>query len=376
MRGRGLCRRRRLRRGARLPGGGPGALAHLTLGAVLLLTGALSAQEPRVRTTLDKTLVRVGDRLELTIAIEHAPGETVLWPDSLSLAPFEILAAEILSPEDAEDGVVSGARFELTVFELGDLELPGLEVGVERADGSSVPLFTDPYGVTVESVGLDEGGDIRAIRGPLGMPISVVYLLPWLLLLLAVAIVGYWLWRRRRGGAVEDEPRLSVLLPRLPHEEAYEALARLEASNLLGRGQIKEYHIAVSEIIRTYVEDRFEVGALEMTTGEVIEALGARDLERDTLEVFRDFLEACDLVKFAKLRPPPERCRRRLAQARELVDLTRPRVEEFAATEEEGAGGWGDAAGNGAGAGGRPGGPDEADGAGERTLERVGAEGS
>ena len=372
MSGRGLGPRRP-RRGARWPGGGLGALAHLPLGAVVMLSGALSAQEPRVRTTLDKTRVRVGDRLELTVAVEHAAGETVLWPDSLSLAPFELLGAEVLPPGGVEDGVVSGARFTLTVFELGDLELPGLELGVERPDGSSVPLFTDPYGVTVESVGLDEGGDIRAIRGPLGMPIGVIYVLPWLLLLLGVALFAYWLWRRRRGGEVEEEPRLSVLLPRLPHEEAYEALARLEASNLLERGEIKEYHIVVSEIIRTYVEDRFDVGALEMTTGEVIEALGARGLERDTLGGFRDFLEGCDLVKFAKLRPPPERCRRWLAQAREFVDLTRPRVEDFAAAGE-GAGGWSGAAEDRAGGAGRVGGPAEPGGSGERTLERVGAE--
>lgn len=366
MRGRGLCRR--------WPGGGLGALAGLPLGAVLMLAGTLSAQEPRVRTALDRTRVRVGDRLELTVAVEHQAGETVLWPDSLSLAPFEILGAEVLPPEGVEEGVVATARFTLTVFELGDLELPGFELGIERPDGSSVPLFTDPYGVTVESVGLDEGGDIRAIRGPLGMPIGVIYVLGWLLPLLAVALVAYWLWRRRRGGEAEEEPRLSVRLPRLPHEEAYEALARLEASNLLGRGEIKEYHIVVSEIIRTYVEDRFEVGALEMTTREVIEALGARGLEREALEELRDFLEGSDLVKFAKLRPPPERCRRRLAQARRLVDLTRPRVEDFAAAQGEGAGGPGGAAGEGAGTEGSLSRAAEPGGSGDRILEPVGAE--
>ncbi len=378
MRGR-RSRRRWLWRRAQSPVRGPEALVFLVLAVALTLADALAAQEPRVGTTLDKTLLGVGDRLELAVRVEHASGETVLWPDSLSLAPFELLGVELLPPEDVEGGVVSGARFTLTVFELGDLELPGFELGVEDSDGSSVPLFTDPYGVTVESVGLDEGGDIRAIRGPLGMPISVIHLLPWLLLLLAAACVAYWLWRRRRRDEGEDVPRRSAILPRLPHEEAYEALDRLEASNLLERGEIKEYHIVVSEIIRTYVEGRFDVYALEMTTGEVIEGLGDRGLEGGTLGAFHDFLGACDLVKFAKLRPTPAGCRQVLARARELVDRTRPVFEDFATEPSESEGGAGEGgreeSGFGDGDGPPPAGPAKPGGSGEAALEPAGAEG-
>ena len=303
-----------------------GVLAALALAAVA--PSATTAQAPRVRTSLDTTLVSVGDRLQLTVTVEHAPGETVVWPDSLSLDPFEILGAELLAPTSVEGRVVTGARFTLTVFELGDLEVPGFDFSAEGSDGSSILLSTDPYGVTVQSVGLDEGGDIRAIRGPLGIPIGLIYVLPWLLLLMALGFAAFWLWRRlSRGG--EATPRRSVIIPRLPHEEAYEAFDRLEASNLLERGEIKEYHILVSEIIRTYVEGRFDVFALEMTTGEVMDGLGETGLADDTLVAFEHFLSRCDFVKFAKLRPAPDDCRRVLVAARELVDRTRPRVEDF-----------------------------------------------
>ena len=188
---------------------------------------------------------------------------------------------------------------------------------------------TDAYGVSVQSVGLDEGGDIRAIRGPLGIPIGVIYVLPWLLLLLAIGLAAFWLWRRWRGGA-DDGPRRSVIIPRLPHEEAYEALDRLEASSLLEQMEIKQYHISVSEIIRSYVEGRFDIFALELTTCEVMEGLHESGLDDDELAAFDTFLSRCDLVKFAKLRPTPHACRQVLATARELVDRTRPRVADFA----------------------------------------------
>ena len=85
----------------------------------------------------------------------------------------------------------------------------------------------------------------------------------------------------------------------------------------------------MSEIIRTYVEGRFDVFALEMTTGEVMDGLGETGLADDTLIAFAEFLNRCDLVKFAKLRPAPDGCRGILVAARDLVDRTRPRVEDF-----------------------------------------------
>ena len=309
-----------------------GALTAAAL--VGLFPTIAAAQAPRVLTALDTTLVSVGDRLQLTVTVEHAPGETVVWPDSLDLDPFEILGAELLAPTQIEGRVVSGVRMVLTVFELGDLAVPAFDLSVEASDGTSTAVSTDAFGVTVQSVGLDEGGDIRAIRGPLGIPIGLIYVLPWLLLLIAVGAAAFWLWRRSRKGGSPD--RRSVIIPRLPHEEAHEALDRLEASSLLEQGEIKQYHIDVSEIIRTYIEGRFDVYALEMTTGEVMAGLREANVEHGALVALEAFLNRCDMVKFAKFRPTSDACRQTLAAAREWVDSTRPRAMESTAGPAEG----------------------------------------
>jgi hypothetical protein len=189
-------------------------------------------------------------------------------------------------------------------------------------------VSTDAFGVTVQSVGLDEGGDIRAIRGPLGIPIGVFYVLPWLLLIVALGALAYWFWRRSRR---DDSPdRRSVIIPRLAHEEAYEALDRLEASTLLQQGEIKRYHIEVSEIIRTYIEGRFDVYALEMTTGEVMDGLRTSGIDADAHQAFEAFLNRCDMVKFAKFRPTQDASRQTVTAARELLDRTRTLFMDFA----------------------------------------------
>ena len=292
------------------------------------LPASLQAQSARIRTELDTALVSLGDRMTFTVRVEHDPDARVVWPDSLDLGSVEVLAVELIPPASEGGRSISGARFILAAFELGDLDIPSFDVRVEAPDGSSTTLATNPYVITVQSVGLDEGGDIRAIRGPLGIPLSVIYVLPWILLLALFGGLVYWLWVRRRPA--EAGPRRAVVIPRFPHEDAYEALDRLQASDLVERGEVKEYHILASEIIRTYVEGRYGVYALEMTTGEVIEGLRDTGVPEDAVQTFDPFASRCDLVKFAKLRPAPDACRDSLEAARAFVDQTRPHDDVLA----------------------------------------------
>jgi hypothetical protein len=291
------------------------------------------AQDARLRSDVDTTLVTVGDRIHLTVSIEHAAGARIQWPDSLDLSPFEVLAAEALTPSGDGDRARSGVVLTLAAFELGVLEIPSFDVTVVGPGEQSETVSTDRFGVEVVTVGADETGDIRDIRGPLALPVSVIQVSLLLLALVAGLAVALWLLKRwRRRG---DEPAVLPDLPARPaHEVALEALDRLEASRLLERGQVKEYHIEVSEILRTYVERRFSVPALEMTTREVAQGLEAVGVHTDTREGLRRFLDRCDLVKFAKVRPDAERSRSVLELGRELVRHTAVDQEKAEASQE------------------------------------------
>ena len=110
-----------------------------------LVPSGLVAHAPRIQTELDTTLVSVGDRMQFIVRVEHDPGTTVVWPDSLSLGSVEVLGAELLAPVSQGGRSVTSARFALASFELGDLEIPSFDVRVEAPDGSSATLSTDSY---------------------------------------------------------------------------------------------------------------------------------------------------------------------------------------------------------------------------------------
>ena len=297
-------------------------LAVALLVGVLAIPAAGQTGEPVVSSILEPARIAVGDRARLTIRVEHDAAASVAWPEPERLGAFEVLERRIEEPRVEGGRAVSSAELVLTAFELGDLEVPAVEIEVIDADGNAATLATEPWPVTMASVGLDEGGDIRAIRGPLDIPLNVLTLLPWLAGVALLAGIGYWLWRRSRGGE-PDNILAPVEPPRPPHELAYEAFRSLEAERMPDRGEIKTFHIRASDIVRAYVEGRFGVDALEMTTGEVLDGLRGHEVDQEVLFDFRRLLERCDLVKFAKDRPVLERCREVIPLGRSLVDRTR-----------------------------------------------------
>ena len=133
--------------------------------------------------------------------------------------------------------------------------------------------------------------DIRDIRGP-------KYLLPdWVLqaLIAGVVLTGlalYGLWRWRRKG------HTAVLLP-------YElALRRLdEIRPLMQPANAREFCIAISDIIRSYIEQRFHVTATRQTTEEFLRDLleSANAALAQNQALLGEFLHQCDFVKFAAL---------------------------------------------------------------------------
>ena len=133
--------------------------------------------------------------------------------------------------------------------------------------------------------------DIRDIRGPKAVPGS--WLLPVVLVaaLLVALCVAYAIWRRRHRGA---RPRSPTLL-----EQTLERLERTKA--LMQPATAREFGIAASEVIRNYIEKRFEVIATQRTTEEFLQTL--LQSSNETLARHRSllaqFLQRCDFVKFA-----------------------------------------------------------------------------
>ncbi len=156
--------------------------------------------------------------------------------------------------------------------------------------------------------------DIRAIKPPVEIPNGWAWLW-WTLAAAAIlAIIGWafvW-WRRRRMAA-------SVLPPAPPHVRAKHKLQAALA--LLSDPRL--FCIEVSGILRVYLEEQFNFRAPERTTDEFLVELQATSLlTPDQKQSLAEFLQDCDLVKFARFEPTETALRGLLESALRLVDET------------------------------------------------------
>jgi hypothetical protein len=154
------------------------------------------------------------------------------------------------------------------------------------------------------------GGDIRDIRGP--EPLASPWLLPALAsagLLTAAGVYGAWRWAKRR-----QRTRRKTLT-----ELVLERLQGTRSLMLPERG--REFAIEVSNIVREYIEVRFDVRAAHLTTDEFLRNLGdhTASILSANRSLLDDFLQTCDLGKFGGWRLSISDMTTMLGCAREFV---------------------------------------------------------
>lgn len=142
----------------------------------------------------------------------------------------------------------------------------------------------------------------------------------WLILLVVAAAAAAW-WAVRRykkeGTVLRKKPEPT------PYETAIRKLKELKAKNLWEQGREKEYFTDLTDILRIYLDRRFGINAMEMTSREIMEHLYNSDV-KDKRDYIRQILSVADFVKFAKVRPLPADNIAAYDNAVKFVEETKP----------------------------------------------------
>src|SRR5882724_10099887 len=169
---------------------------------------------------------------------------------------------------------------------------------------------------------------LRDIKPPLEIPNGWL-IVWWSLAALAAATLVFLAWRYWR----KRRAQLAIVPAIPPHIRARQQLQ--EALGLLS--QPREFCILVSDTIRWYLEERFDFHAPERTTEEFLYELQSTELlTRDQKYSLGEFLNRCDLVKFAKYEPREPELRDLHSSALRLVEETEPDLILPNATTEHG----------------------------------------
>jgi len=163
------------------------------------------------------------------------------------------------------------------------------------------------------------GEELRDVKPPVEYPSSVpVFLI--ILVVIIFILIGYIYFLKNRKNILMDSKEIGVF----PWEKALSELHQLAQSGLLEQEKFNEFYVKLSEIIRCYLEERFQLRAPEMTTEEFLSHLkNTAELSGNQKDTLKEFMIQSDLVKFAKHKPNVMDAKEHLKIARLLVEQTK-----------------------------------------------------
>ena len=285
---------------------------------LLLLLASLSnkAQEVKIKAALDSTAILVGDQVTLNLQIEYPKQLEVQFPmpgDSLgsSVEIVERLQLDTLIISD--ERLLLTQNFIVTSFDTGYHEIPPFLFRIKL--GEMVDSFeSNPTGLMVftlpklDSLMTAIGGPID-IKPPYEAPVTLKEIAPWLLgSLLALGLIFLILYAIKRKK--NNQPIFSF--PQKPKEPAHiialRELDRIKSDKTWQQGHVKQYYSELADTLREYIENRFDINAMELTSDETIAAFAyRRDLLSESIfGNLKRLLKNADLVKFAKFEPLPD----------------------------------------------------------------------
>jgi hypothetical protein len=310
-------------------------LAMINLALCLLLSLQMQAQKPVIKASIDSTQILIGEQTQIHLEIaagKEAQLQLPLPADTL-IRGIEVLGISAIDTTDIGNNRML-LKYDLLVtsFDSALYLIPPF-VLIERADTA----YSNELALKVSTLPVDtESGqfyDIKDVITPKFViwdyaPFIIILLVVWLLAAIILYIVG----RLRTKKSLLPFKKEEVNLP--PHVIALKELDTIKGQKLWQSGKTKEYHSEITDTLRKYIEKRFPVSAMEMTSGEILSKLkGISDADA-VFDHLKQTLIVADFVKFAKYQPLPDENELSLMNAYLFVNGTKREEAPVVVNEE------------------------------------------
>lgn len=322
-------------------------IGRISIAVMLILSSAsgfLHSQEVRIKAEIDTSSIFTGDQIRFSVTMEKPADMNInLYRFSDTIVKnIEIIQGPQRDTVKLENGFVAVSDIYLiTSFDSGRYEIPPLYAEVTTESGLK-RYYTDYIYLEVKRPEIappDSTQQHFDIIGPYRAPVTAGEVLPWVLAVLAVALLTYFAFRYFRSRKGKEDMIISKEPEEAAHIIAYRNLEKLKSEKLWQKGLFKEYYTGLSDILRTYIDQRFAMNSMESTTGEIMNDI--RELnctEHEISELLKLVLELSDLVKFAKVIPEASDCELSMEQSWSFVSQTRKVRQPEKSEDAEAAG--------------------------------------
>lgn len=306
--------------------------------ALFLYTTSLNAQV-QIDVKVDSVQLQVGEQTGITLKVTSDAGKNVSFPDlkpGMELVPnLEVVEVQPVDTNYLNEGkrMELTQQYTITAWDSSLYYLPPFKVKVENQVDSSRSLAIKVFTLDVDTLHLDHFYPPYGIMEPPFDWNDWRNMLYMSFVLIAMLIIAYVLLdHARRGKPIVRIIRRKKKLP--PHQVAIEEIERIKADRKWAEEDSKEYYTLLTDALRSYIRDRYNFNAMEMTSAEIIEQLLKED-NPETLNELREIFTTADLVKFAKYSTLINENDANLVAAIEYINQTKKEVDPNQKPEPE-----------------------------------------
>jgi hypothetical protein len=306
---------------------------RVIIAAAVLMTqslAALAVDGIAVEAVIDREEVSIGDDVRYTVSVVVPSDYTVSLAEPGEA--FTGFAVRDFGSEHKRDFFTKRTKwswwYELDTYTAGDYTIGAVSLTLSGG-GEERTVSAEPVKLKVKSLlDSERAEDLRDIRGPIAAKNRIGLLLAGLGILAGLLALA---WRISAGRTITRE---EVAVP--AWQTALERLRGLREADLPGQGRMKDYYSELSDIVRHYIEDRFDIHAAEMTTEEFLGHVGERRLLVDEhTRLLKEFLVAADMVKFAQYGPGPDEVEQSYTAAERFINETADRPSESSVVTDD-----------------------------------------
>jgi len=299
---------------------------------LLALASVSFSQNVTVTSAFDSARIYIGDQIKYTVTVDQPASLNLTLPvlkDSL-MKNIEILSGPLFDTAQSSDGMIRiTEKYLITSFDSGFYQVPPVFAELKNEEG--IKRFYSDYSqlevIRVKIAPADTTARIYDIISPYRAPVTIGEIIPWVLVAaLAAALIwaGIRLLKKLRKKKPDEE---EIVIKDPAHIIAFRELEKLRDDQVWQKGEIKLYYTRLTEILRQYLENRYKVYSLELTTGETLDALVKTGFKKDALyNQLKTILTGADLVKFAKYNPEPAEHDTHYQNSWSFVQLTKEEV--------------------------------------------------
>jgi hypothetical protein len=292
------------------------------------------AQEYSAKAKLDSAQILIGDHLNVRLEVTAPKGKSVFIPqlnDKLLGAmenPIDWISNSTFDTIVNHDHYILKQTITITAFDSGGYVFP--PIPVFDAD-SQIVAQTNPLFFEVATIVVDTTAAIKDIKNIAKIPFTFhefwMYVKEYALFivvgLLIIGLIIYAIWRYIKKKRIQKpQPEVKPKPKIKPHIAALKELEKLRQKKLWEQGRTKEYYTELTDIVRKYIDDQWEIGAMEMVTSEILDALKDTEIHEEVLKRLYQAFSVADLVKFAKYNPLPTDHDMAFKDCREFVERT------------------------------------------------------